>query len=80
MRALMKGNAAQFFQKKDKPVEDYETKLNKLQAKIIARYIGIDEQEMAYFQDFFDQISKIKLPKNYRRYVGSDKITVIYVN
>lgn len=40
----MKGNAAEFFQKKEKQVEDPETIMNQIEAKIIARYIGIDEQ------------------------------------
>ena len=44
MRALMKGNAAEFFLKKEKQPDDPETILNQIEAKLIARYIGIDEQ------------------------------------
>lgn len=41
MRALMKGNAAQYFAKKEKQKEDPEEILNQIEAKIIAKYIGI---------------------------------------
>ena len=43
----MKGNAAQYFEKKDKTTEDYEAKINKLEAKIISKYIGVDDQEIS---------------------------------
>lgn len=37
----MKGNAAKYFEKKEKPVEDIETTMNQIEAKTFAKYLGI---------------------------------------
>ena len=43
MKALMKGNAAKYFQKKEKAVEDIEVVMNNIEAKVLAKFLGIAE-------------------------------------
>ena len=45
----MKGNAAKYFMKKEKPVEDIEVVMNAIQAKGLARILGIAEFELPRF-------------------------------
>ena len=53
MKALMKGNAAKYFQKKEKPVEDIEVVMNGIEAKVLSKVLGIAEFEIPKFADFF---------------------------
>lgn len=76
----MKGNAAKYFQKKEKAVEDPEVVMNALEAKALSKIIGIAEYEIPKFAHFFEQIAKLKLPYGYSRYMNPDKTKLIYLN
>lgn len=53
MKALMKGNAAKYFQKKEKAVEDIELTMNNIEARVLAKILGIADFEIPKFTDFF---------------------------
>lgn len=54
--------------------------MNQIEAKVIAKYIGIDEQQINKYNGFFEQVAKIKLPKGFSRHPSSDKTKIFYVN
>lgn len=55
--------------------------MNKIEAGVIARHIGISDHEVKEdYASYFQLIQKIKLPKGFKRYLNNEKTNVIYYN